>query len=161
MNDSYLLISPADFFSVKKKFLYGDRYAFMESVLKYLERHDIPHMHCYDSIRIYPSDPFQVREICNQLSITDIQYFEHGRKVSYFEPKKRAKRGDKMVQLENGKNLTMRKFTVLANQKSKERMAIQASFPENKPFKGSFVNFKPKLWLFGAIESAVQGSFLW
>lgn len=145
MNDSYLLISPADFFSVKRKSLYGDKYTFMESVLKYLERHDISHKHCYDSIRIYPSDPFQVKEICDQLSITNIQYFENGRKKSYFEPKKRAKRGDKMVYFDNGEALSMGKFTVLANRKAREREAIQSSFPENKPFTGSFVNFKPKL----------------
>jgi hypothetical protein len=62
----------------------------------------------------------------------------------------------------------MRQFSVLANKRARERVQekvkamqpVQISFPENKPFIGSFIDYKPRLGLFGALECGIQGSFL-
>jgi hypothetical protein len=168
MQNTYLLITPDDYFTNIRKSLYEDKFAFMESVLKYLERNDIPHMHCYDSIRIYPSDNFHAREICEHFHITEIKYFVNGKLSNLFKEKERAKRGDKMVHLGNGSKVSMRQFTVLANKRARERgqekiksfEPVQISFPENRPFIGSFIDFKPRLGLFWDLECGVQGSFI-
>jgi hypothetical protein len=168
MSNTYLLISPEDFFAIKRKWPYSDRFAFIESVLKYLERHDIPHMHCYDSIRIYPTDHFHAREICDHFRITEVKYFVNGKLSNLFKEKERAKRSDRMVHLGDGSKVSMRQFSVLANKRAKERaqekivsmQAVQISFPENRPFIGSFIDFKPRLGLFWDLECGIQGSFI-
>ncbi len=153
--NTYILISLNDFFAIQRK-QYPDQFAFIEAVLKYLERHDIPHMHCSDSIRIYPTDHFHVREICEHFRITEVRYFVNGKPSNLFKEKERAKRGDRMVHLGDGSKVSMRQFSVLANKRAKERaqekavsmQAVQISFPENRPFIGSFIDFKPRLGLF-------------
>lgn len=165
MSSTYLLITPDDYFSNQRKSLYEDKFAFMESVLKYLERNDFPHMHCYDSIRVYPRDHFEARDICEHLRITDIHYFENGKPLNLFQPKRWAV----------GSYLTRwMSFDLIASKRmlknipgpirnTKEPVntySEQTSFHIQKPFIGSFIDFKPRLWLFGPIECAVQGSFI-
>ncbi len=164
MNNTFLLISPEDFFALKRKWPYPDRFAFIESVLKYLERHDIPHMHCFDSIRIYPTDHFHAREICNHFWITDVRYFINGKLANVFKKIEKTKREDKMIHLGNGTSLSLRKFTALANKKVQARKKppapIQSFIPISRPFIGSFIDFKPRLGLFWDLECGIQGSFL-
>jgi len=150
MNNTYLLISPDDYFSNQRKSLYEDKFAFMESVLKYLERYDIPHMHCYDSIRVYPRDHFEARDICEHLRITDVHYFENGKPINLFKPKRWAL----------SSYLTRWSSFDLIASKSMLKCSAQTSIPTYKPFIGTFIEFKPKIGLFWPIESAIQGSFL-
>jgi hypothetical protein len=113
-------------------------------------------MHCYDSIRVYPNDHFHAREICEHFRITEVKYFVNGKPSNLFKEKERAKRGDRMVHMGDGSKVSMRQFSVLANKRARERVQekiksfqpVQISFPENRPFIGSFIDFKPRLGLF-------------
>ena len=149
--DTYILVCPKDFFLLREKWRYGDQFAFIESVLKYLERYDIPHMHCHDMIRIYPLDLFHAQQICIQLRMTNIKYFENRRHAYTLKPRVSTKRDDKIVNFENGEKLSLRKLTTLANKKARDRKKnersepLQFSLPIPKPFFGTFIDFKPKL----------------
>lgn len=165
MSNTYLLITPDDYFSNIRKSLYEDKFAFMESVLKYLERNDIPHMHCYDSIRVYPRDHFEARDICEHLRITDIHYFENGKPLDLLKPKRWAVRSyvTRWTSFDLIASKRMLKGTPrpICNTKVLSHTdQTQTSFHIQKPFIGSFIDFKPRLGLFGPIECAVQGSFL-
>ncbi len=87
MNNTFLLISPEDYL-VTFRNRFRDRYTFMESVLRYLEDNDIPHMHCFDSIRVYPIDHYHAREICDHFRITKMRYYIDGKLSKLFEIKK-------------------------------------------------------------------------
>lgn len=169
MQNTYLLISPDDFYAIQRKWPYDDRFAFIESVLKYLERHDIPHMHCYDSIRIYPTDHFHAREICEHFRITEVRYFINGKPSKLFETKKRidsfyyTPHWMSFDLIANKWFKSLLKSTPRSIQKEEKQTTphpAQTSFQIQKPFIGNFIDFKPKLWLFWPIECAVQGSFL-
>lgn len=169
MTNTYILISPSDFFAIERKWPYTDRFEFIESVLKYIERHDIPHMHCFDSIRIYPIDHFHAREICDHFRITEVKYFINGKLSKLFETKKRIDIGYHYTPRWSSFDLIANKWfkSLLKNkpqstQHEEKYIAppAQTSFHIPKPFIGNFIDFKPKLWLFWPIECAVQGSFL-
>lgn len=151
-NTTYLLISPSDFFAIKRR-RYSDRYAFMEAVLRYLEDNDIPHMHCFDSIRVYPIDHFHAQEICDYFRISEMHYFINGKLSKLFDAKKRA-------QSTYYFDATNRwaTFDLIAGKRLLN--SVQTSIPAYEPFKGTFIDFKPRLWLFWEIECAVQGSFI-
>lgn len=84
-SNTYLLISPNDFFTNRRKRQFEDKFDFMESVMKYLDRYNIQYKHFDDSIRVYPSDLFQARKICQELRITGVNYYENGKKSVFFE----------------------------------------------------------------------------
>lgn len=62
-----------------RKWKYADKIAFMQSVVKYLERHNIAYKEEGDALRIYTSDLFHTREICEYLGIIEGKYFENGK----------------------------------------------------------------------------------
>ena len=97
MEKSYLLINTNDYFSLRKKAIYGDKYQFIESVLKYLERHDIPHLHCFDTVRVYVSDLYSAKQVSQYFGLVDIRYFENGKIVALFKKTKKPNRADRKV----------------------------------------------------------------
>jgi hypothetical protein len=150
MNNTFLLISPSDFFVLKRK-QYSDRYAFMEAVLRYLEHNDIPYMHCFDSVRIYAIDYFHAMEICDHFHISEVKFYIDGRLSKLFESKKRIDRFS--YNTKRGAS-----FDLIAGKKLLK--SVQTSIPTYKPFVGSFIDFKPRLGLFWDLECGVQGSFI-
>lgn len=78
----YLLISQDDYFKIRRKRKYTDKMAFIQSVVKYLERHSITYKERGDLLYIYPSDLFHAREICKYLGITEGHYFENDKPIT-------------------------------------------------------------------------------
>lgn len=81
---SYLLISQDDYFSKRRKWKYADKISFMQSVAKYLERHNIEYEEHDYTFQIYTHDLFHAREICEHFGITEGRYFENGRLSKLF-----------------------------------------------------------------------------
>ena len=161
MEKSYLLINTNDYFSLKNKVIYGDKYQFIESVLKYLERHDIPHLHCFDTVRVYVWDLFSAKQVSQYFGLADIRYFENGKIVSLFKKTKKINRADRKVYVKDFW-VSIRKFESISKNKSKSEgtKKTEKQLIIEPKFEGNFVSLQPKLWLFGAIEWAIQGSFI-
>ena len=78
----------------------------MQSVVKYLERHNITYKEQSSIIHIYPDDLFHAREICEYLGVTEGKYFENGKlstllKAQEFDEDEDEKYDSPLVALRN------------------------------------------------------------
>ena len=156
-SNTYLLINHELYRTMQRKHFAEDRYDMIRMVAKYLEVQNIRFIHEIDSLIVYPRDRYEMVQICEHFGFRDVTYFD-GRFTKVHFPstanwhhynftREEMYFGRPVKIPQERKRITVQNPQVIQNE----------TF---KPFIGNFIDFKPRLGLFGPIECAVQGSFL-